>query len=102
MKSLDQNTFLLSEEEAKSQIHEGNPILKVNLYGESLQEGSWKTIYLRVICPPKLRILEFENSIRRILRKYSKKTLAFNYELLNSHVLKKKFFLQESKTSMVL
>ncbi|WP_339881398.1 hypothetical protein [uncultured Algoriphagus sp.] len=101
MKSLDQNTYLLSEEEAICQIHDKDPILKVNLYGENLQEGSWKTIYLRVICPPKLRILEFENSIRRILRKYSKKTLAFNYELLNSPALKKKLLLKEFKTSMV-
>lgn len=83
MKPLNEFTYLLHEREVEVHLEQDHPVIKVNLYGEQLQEGPCKSVYFKLLVCSKHRLEEYEKILRNILRKYSAKTLAFSYEVLS-------------------
>ena len=85
MKPLNKSTYLLHEQEVSNHLTQRNPVLRVNLYGELLHDGPFKTVYFKLILSSKQRRMECDKILCATLRKYSGKTLAFSFELLNPH-----------------
>ena len=89
MKLLHEYTYLLHEKEVNAHLEQDHPVIKANLYGAKLQDGPCKSVYFMLLGSSKRYFDEYDKILQGILRKYSGKTLAFSYEVINKLPIKK-------------
>lgn len=88
MKTITASSYLLlSEIEVNDQVKNPDPIFKVNLFGESIDDEPVNTIYIKFYLCTKKLVNEYENEIRAIIKHHSLKALAFKAEYLNGDSL---------------
>ncbi|SMP05685.1 hypothetical protein SAMN06265367_101369 [Algoriphagus winogradskyi] len=84
MKTLPSPTYLfISEFDVKQHLKSLYPIVRVQVYGERLDEKPLHTLYIKFFERSTNLLNDYENSIRTIVKQYFAKALAFESEWIN-------------------
>ena len=84
MKTLPQPSFFfIGEHELPLHLKNLDPIIKINLYGEKLEEAPFTPLYVKFIDRSKLKFNQLDQVIRAIIKDHAKHALAFQWEWLN-------------------
>ncbi|WP_192348466.1 hypothetical protein [Algoriphagus sp. Y33] len=77
------NYYFISEHELNLHLKKSNPVYKINLYREKLEEKPLSTVYIKFLERSKLEFHHIEKVIRSIVRNHASYALAFQFECLN-------------------
>lgn len=84
MKTQPQPNYLfINEHDLSHHLHNSDPIIKINLYGEQLEESPYKPLYIKFLDRSKLKFNQHDHIIRSIIKAHANYALAFKCECLN-------------------
>ncbi|WP_439487983.1 hypothetical protein [Algoriphagus sp.] len=101
MKTQTQPNYLfINEHDLAHHLHNSDPIIKINLYGEHLEESPYKPLYIKLLDRSKLKFNQLDHIIRSIIKAHANYALAFRCECLNFMNNGEGFFKNSSQMSM--
>ncbi|MEB2778502.1 hypothetical protein SYJ56_24550 [Algoriphagus sp. D3-2-R+10] len=84
METLTQHSFIfIGEHELNLHLKNPDPVFKINLYKEKLEEKPMETWYIKFLEGSELESHRIDKVIRTIIRDHANYALAFQFECLN-------------------
>tara|TARA_R110000823_G_scaffold113665_1_gene235667 strand:+ start:284 stop:589 length:306 start_codon:yes stop_codon:yes gene_type:complete len=85
MKTHNQPSYLfINEHDLTLHLNNSEPVIKINLYGENLEEDQLYPLYIKILKRSKLKVNQLDAVIRSIVKEHAAYALAYQCEYLNS------------------